>query len=111
LVGLWALSLHGQVQLSYDAIPAAAVSVAGLLRVYRSAMRDYGRPLAAARSLDARLSRAVIAPSARSHKASRDYPRKKRERVPGAPELRPATEREIEQGERLLNAHFKRLTA
>lgn len=111
LLGLWALSLHGQVQLSYDAIPAATVSVAGLLRVYRSAMRDYGRPLTPGRSLSVRLSQAVIAPSTRSHKASRDYPRKKRERVPGAPELRPATEREIERGERLLNAHFKRLTA
>ena len=41
LVGLWALGLHGQVELAYDAIPASGISVAGLLRAYRAAMREY----------------------------------------------------------------------
>jgi hypothetical protein len=41
LLGLWSLCLHGQVELGYDGIPAPGVSVAGLLRAYRAAMRAY----------------------------------------------------------------------
>ena len=101
LVGLWALGLHGQVELARDAIPASGVSVAGLLRAYRAAMREYRTAPGPGESLWDRLGAAVIDGYRRSSKASRDYPRKKREPAIGAPEIRPATRREIERAEQI----------
>lgn len=111
LVGLWAMGLHGQVELSYDAIPASAVSVSGLLRAYRAAMREYRSTPGPGESLWERLVMAVIDGYERSSKASREYPRKKREQAIGAPEIRPATRFEIERAEQIRHAHEKRLTA
>lgn len=110
-MGLWALGLHGQVELSYDAVPASCVGVAGLLRAYRAAMREYRTAPAPGESLWERLGVAVIDGSRRSSKASRDYPRKKREQPIGAPEIRPATELEIERAKQIKNEQPRRLTA
>ncbi len=111
LVGLWSLCLHGQVELASDAIPASRVSVAGLLRAYRASMREYRSRPEPGESLWDRLSAAVIDDYQRPNKASRDYPRKKREPAIGAPEIRSATEFEIERAQQIKNAHSKRLTA
>jgi Transposase DDE domain len=111
LVGLWALGLHGQVELAYDAVPASAISVAGLLRAYRAAMREYRVAPGPGESLWERLGVAVIDGYRRSSKASRDYPRKKREPAIGAPEIRDATRLEIERAEQIKHAHGERLTA
>lgn len=110
-VGLWALGLHGQVELSYDALPASGVSVAGLLRAYRAAMREYRGTPEPGESLWERLGVAVIDGYTRSNKASRDYPRKKREQAIGAPEIRAATALEIERAKRIKNDDQERLTA
>lgn len=77
LVGLWALGLHGQAELAADAVPASGVSVAGLLRAYRAAMREYRTVPGPGESLWERLGAAVIDGYRRSGKASRGYPRKK----------------------------------
>lgn len=111
LVGLWSLGLHGQVELAYDAVPASAVGVAGLLRAYRAAMREYRSRPEPGESLWERLREAVIDGYARSSKASRDYPREKREHAIGAPEIRPATGLEIERAEQIKNEQQRRLTA
>ncbi len=111
LVELWSLGLHSQAELAYDAIPASQVSVAKLLRAYRAAMREYRSRPGPGASLWERLGEAVIDPYRRSSKASRDYPRKKREQAIGAPEIRPATRLEIRRAEQLKNAHQERLTA
>ena len=111
LVGLWALSLHGQVGLASDAIPASRVSAAGLLRAYRAAMREYRGVPGPGESLRERLGAATIDGYARSSKASRDYPRKKREPAIGSPKIRPATRLEIERAEQITHAHQGRLTA
>jgi hypothetical protein len=111
LLGLWSLSLHGQVELSYDAIPASAVSVAGLLRAYRGVMREYRSCPEPGESLWERLSVAVIDSYTRSNKTSRDYPRKKREPALGAPEVRAATAFELELARQIKNDHKERLTA
>lgn len=111
LVGLWALGLHGQAELACDAVPAARVSVAGLLRAYRAALREYRSAPGPGESLWERLGAAVIDPYRRSSKASRDYPRKKREHAIGAPEIRSATRLEIEHAEQIKYAHQERLTA
>src|SRR4051812_37139006 len=111
LLGLWSLGLHAQVELAYDGIPASRVSVAGLLRAYRAAMREYRSRPEPGESLWERLSEAVIDGYARSSKASRDYPRKKRGHAIGAPEIRAATEQEIEMAGQIKDAQSTRLTA
>ena len=111
LVGLWSLGLHAQVELAYDGIPASRVSVAGLLRAYRAAMREYRSRPGPGESLWERLSEAVIDGYKRSNKASRDYPRKKREHAIGAPKIRQATHIEIEIARQIKDNHPKRLTA
>lgn len=111
LVGLWALGLHGQVELAYDAIPVSGISVAGLLRAYRGAMREYRSRPEPGESLWERFGAAVIDGYRRSSKASRDYPRKKREPAIGAPEIRTATRLEIERAEQIKNEQPERLTA
>src|SRR3954470_4023092 len=111
LLGLWSLGLHAQVELAYDGIPASRVSGAGLLRAYRAAMREYRSRPEPGESLWERLSEAVIDGYARSSKASRDYPRKKQAHAIGAPEIRPATEFEIELARQIKDAQSIRLTA
>jgi hypothetical protein len=111
LVGLWSLGLHGRVELAYDEVPASRVSVAGLLRAYRASMREYRSCPEPGESWWERLSEAVIDGYTRSSKASRDYPRKKCEHAIGAPEIRPATELEIEMAHQVKNAQSTRLTA
>jgi hypothetical protein len=111
LLGLWSLCLHGQVELAHDGIPAPGASVAGLLRAYRAAMREYRSCPEPGESLWERLSAAVIDGYRRSTKASRDYPRKKREHAIGAPEVRPATPWEIELARQIRDDHKARLTA
>lgn len=111
LAGLWALGLHGQAELSYDAIPASRVSAAGLLRAYRAALREYRSAPGPGESLWERLATATIDAYRRSSKASRDYPRKKREQAIGAPELRTATAHEVELAKQIKSDDRKRLTA
>lgn len=111
LVGLWSLSLHAQVELAADAIPASGVSVAGLLRAYRGSMKEYREVPGPGESLWQRLSVAVIDGYKRSSKASREYPRKKQEPAIGAPKIRPATRSEIERARQIKYAHQERSTA
>lgn len=111
LLGLWSLCLHGQVELAYDHIPASCVSVAGLLRAYRGAMRAHRSGPDLGESLWERVSESVIDGYARRHKTSRDYPRKKREPAIGAPEVRSATPFEIELARQIKDNHETRLTA
>jgi Transposase DDE domain len=111
LLGLWSLSLHGEVELAADGVSAARVSVAGLLRAYRGALKEYRSRPARGESLWERLSEAVIDDYRRANKASRDYPRKKRGHAIGAPEIRPATQLEIELARKIKDEHAARLTA
>jgi hypothetical protein len=111
LLGLWSLGLHAQVELARDGVPAGRVSVAGLLRAYRAAMREYRSRPGPGESLWERLSEAVIDVYTRPNKASRDYPRKKQSHATGAPEIRPATKVEIEIARQIKDNHASRLTA
>ena len=111
LLGLWTMGLHGQVELSYDEIASSQVSMAGLLRAYRAAMKEYRSVPEAGESLWERLSVAVIDTYPRRNKASRDYPRKKREHAIGAPEVRDATEVEIKLAQQIKGNQMPRLSA
>ncbi|MBV8554096.1 MAG: hypothetical protein JO116_00940 [Planctomycetaceae bacterium] len=111
LLGLWSLCLHGQVELSYDGIAPSQVSVAGLLRAYQGSMKAYRSVPAPGESLWEQLSVAVIDGYTRRNKASRDYPRKKREPVIGAPKIRAATKVEIELAQQIKHNQRPRLSA
>jgi hypothetical protein len=111
LLGLWAMSLHAQVELAAQGIPARRVSVAQFLRAYRGSMRDYQVCPEPGESLRERLSQAVIDDYKRANKASRDYPRKKRESAIGAPEVHGATRVQIETAQRIKHNHAIGLTA
>ncbi len=111
LLGLCVLCLHTQVELAKEGVPAARVSVAGLLDAYRSAMREYRCGPEPGESLRKRLSLAVIDDYERSSKSSRDYPRKKQTHATGPPEVRTATKVEIEIAKELKDQHETRLTA
>ncbi len=111
LLGLCVLCLHTQVELAGEGVPAARVSVAGLLDAYRSAMREYRNGPEPGESLRERLSLAVIDNYERSSKSSRDYPRKKQTHAIGPPEVRTATKVEIEIAKEIKDQHETRLTA
>jgi hypothetical protein len=111
LLGLWAMSLHAQVDLAAHAIPARRISVAKFLRAYRGSMREYKSDPDPGESLRERLSEAVIDDYQRTSKASRDYPRKKQGHAIGAPEILSATRDQIETAQQIKHDNESRLTA
>ena len=90
LVGLWAVNLLALLE---DPKPDPPnVSMAGLLRAVRWAMRDaLGKP-EPGQDLFSRIRRARLDEYPRKQKASRDYPRQKRKERIGDPKIVPATE-------------------
>jgi hypothetical protein len=103
LLGLWAMMLHAQVELSYDHIPSDCVSVAGVLQAFRKALREYKSEPDEGESLSELLSVALVDWYDRRDKTSRDYPRKKHEQPIGAPELRRATPTQIRLAQEIRN--------
>jgi hypothetical protein len=92
-------------------VPSHRVSVAGFLDAYRSAMKESRCVPDPGESLRERLALAVIDDYVRASKSSRDYPRKKRPHTIGPPEIRTATEVEIEIAKKIKDQHETRLTA
>lgn len=88
LLGLWAMALHAQHYQQTQRLTPGRLSVAGMLRAYRRALREAkSRPepdedlfslLAKARKDDYQRTRS---------KTSREYPRKKKETAAGPPKL------------------------
>lgn len=111
LLGLWAMSLHAQVELAREGVPARRISVAGVLRAYRRSLREYKSPPDPGESLRELLLKAVIDPYRRANKASRDYPRKKHSHAIGAPEIRHATRDQINAARRIRDQLASGLTA
>jgi hypothetical protein len=96
LLGLWTMSLHAKVELSRLGVPARRISVAKFLRAYRRCLREYKSSPDAGESLNELLQKAVIDGYHRSNKSSRAYPRKKQGHAIGAPEVRDATNHQID---------------
>jgi len=95
LLGLWAMGLHAQLVLAPKGIPTRRISVAGVLRAYRTPMREYKSHPDPGESLTELLGRAVIDTYQRGSKASRDYTRQKQETPPGPPKVFEATKKQI----------------
>ncbi len=101
LLGLWLLGLMTTWRLGSAGIDPLEFSVARARDAVRQALRDR-RPRRGARSLDAALRAAVKDGYVRhGSKAAHDYPRKKREKPPGPPEIKSATEAEVKRARKL----------
>ena len=111
LLGLWAMMLHAQVILSEQGVPPKRISIAGVLLGYRSALRQYKSAPDPGESLVEMVGKAVIDAYERANKSSRDYPRKKQEKPPGAPKVRNATKAEINAAKEIRDQLPLRLTA
>lgn len=101
LLGLWAMALYAQVELARKEVPAAKISIAGVLRAFRRMLRDYLHPAEPQRSLCRLVQRAVIDDYLRRHKASRVDTRRKYEQPPGPPDIRNATRAQINLAKQL----------
>ena len=111
LAGLWAMMLHAQCELKTQRIPARRMSVAGVLRAYRKAMRGYKSRPDAGEDLRSLLHLAIIDDYERTNKASREYPRKKQEQAAGPPEIVVANEKQKRHARQIKNQLNKGLTA
>jgi hypothetical protein len=111
LLGLWAMSLHAQVELAHEGVPARRISVAKVLRAYRKSLREYKSHPDPGESLRELVSKAVIDPYKRANKSSRDYPRKKHGHAIGAPEILNATKDQINAARRIRDQPALGLTA
>jgi hypothetical protein len=107
LLGLWAMALYAQVELARKNVPAAKVSLAGVLRAFRRMLRDYLHPAEPHGSLCALVRRAVLDNYHRPHKASRTDTRRKYDKPPGPPDIRNATRAQIKLAKQLAAQHKK----
>lgn len=100
LLGLWTMLLHARLQLPPE--NRNRVSVARVLRAFAQAI-DYGswRP-EPGESLSERLAQALVDPYPRRDRTSRDYPRKKYEKSPGAPRIRAATRTQRQRAQKVM---------
>jgi Transposase DDE domain len=94
MIALWAMLLHAEQYLHRRHVPPKCISVAAVLRAYRTPMREYKSDPDLGESLWQLLANAQTDGYERKHKASRGYPRKKYDPAPGAPRLRNATRSE-----------------
>jgi hypothetical protein len=102
LLGLWLLALTAARRIAQAGGDPKRLSPARARDVVRQAMRD-GRPPRGRRkpSLSRELAACVKDPyKRRGPKAARNYPRKKQEKPPGPPKIRPATTTEIQRAAR-----------
>jgi len=101
LLGLWLLGLMTVSRLRSRGLDPLAFSVAKARDAVRYALRDR-RPRRGPRDLEAALRAATKDGYRRTRgKAARNYPRKKREKPPGPPKIRSATEAEVQKARKL----------
>lgn len=110
LAGLWAMALYALVEASQQNIPPERLSFAQLLLAFRRTLRDYLHPTEKGQRLCQRLRQAVIDSYVRKNKSSRNYPRKKQEKPPGAPTILKASPTQVRQAAALAREE-KGLTA
>jgi hypothetical protein len=111
LVGLWAMALYALVEATKHGIPPQRLSFAQLLRAFRRTLRDYLHPTEQHHRLCQRLRQAIIDPYQRQNKSSRQYPRKKKESVPGPPTILNAKRWQVQQAKHIATQPKLRLTA
>ena len=103
LLGLWSMALYALRELLQKGIDPNRLSFAKLIRAFQRIMRDYLHPIEQKKKLCDLLGEAVIDDYDRStsNKTSRDYPRKKKESPPGAPNILVATKAQMQLAKEL----------
>jgi hypothetical protein len=101
LMALGAMALYALIEATRHGIEPTGMSLAGVLRAFRRALRDYRHPQRRGESLLLSLRRAVIDSYERGDKSSRDYPRKKQDSPPGPPQIKRATRTQIMRAQSL----------
>lgn len=104
LLGLWCMALYGLKELQKSGVSLIRMSFAKLLRAFRRIIRDYAHPVQRGASLCDLLGEAIIDNYKRGPRTSRDYPRKKEDKPPGAPRIKTATHQQKAQAKKLKNA-------
>lgn len=111
MLGLWAMMLHAKHELHRRHIPPEQLSVAGMLRAYRTAIRERRSTPELGTSLWQLLAKARIDPYVRQNKSSRAHPQKKYESSPGPPIIKNATRQQIAKASQLRQRNKKGVTA
>lgn len=92
MLSLWAMCLYASVEIHRHKIPLERLSFSGVLDAFRTMARDYLHPTDPFRTLPILIRQALLDTYERkSSKASRDYPRRKKHKPPGKPEIIKAT--------------------
>ncbi len=91
LLGIWAMTIYAQYQLQIQKLDPELLSIAEMLRAYRTAMDEYKSVPEKGEALHLRLKRALKDTYQRKSKTSRNYPRKKKEKAAGPPVITFAT--------------------
>ncbi|MDB5389454.1 MAG: Transposase domain protein [Planctomycetaceae bacterium] len=111
LAGLWAMALYTLIEARRVGTPTKKVSTAQMLRAFREVMREYRHPYERQAGLCQQLHTAVIDSYVRKNKASRNYPRKKKEKPAGSPIINEATPQQVKLAKEVLAMYKKGLTA
>jgi hypothetical protein len=111
LLGLWGMGLYAQAELTRAGIAPRRLSVAKMLRAFRRMLRDYRHPAERGTALCSLLRHALIDDYPRTNKTSRDYPRKKQEKPPGAPQIQLASPAQVALAQELRAEAQKGLSA
>lgn len=101
MLGLWAMLLHAEQYLHRRHVPPPRVSVAGVLRAYRTPMREYKSFPDPGESWEDLLKIALIDSYNRTNKSSRGHPRKKYDPPAAIPQIRNATQQQIHLAKQL----------
>ena len=102
------MALYALAEANPSGTPPQKLSIAQMLRAFRRMLRDYRLPSQQGYLLTDRLRNAVIDSYKRQNKASRDFPRKKQESPPGAPQLINASKDQIKQAKQLAVGNRKK---
>lgn len=111
VMGLWVMGFYALIEARRVGTAPSQVSVAAVLRAFRRTLKDYRHPVVRGQNLRDQLRTAVIDSYERSHKSSRNYPVKKREKPPGCPIINIATWQQIKRAKHYMKTIQKRLTA
>jgi hypothetical protein len=95
LLSIWAMGLYASAELHQQEIPLSRLSFAGVLSAFREMARDYTHQSNPRHTLRIQLRKSLIDTYDRTKpKGNPDYPRKKKHKSAGAPDIRIATDQQ-----------------
>lgn len=104
LIGLWLIGLYASQELRSQNTPLNRLSIAQSLRAFHKIGRDYLHPQQPKTRLRQLLRKALKDSYSRTNKTSRDYPRKKKKRPAGCPNILVATKQQRQKAQQIKQA-------